>query len=91
MKYNTISFRLCMMHVDNTTASCLNEYSSVIASDNSDGLVRIAMVIVGVLSVAGTIGNALAIYVFLSCLLYLIGFVSHFGLYKRQTSEQGTN
>ena len=31
-------------------------------------------------------------FVFLSCLpyIYWIGFVSHFGLYRRQTSEQGT-
>ena len=33
-------------------------------SDNSDSLVGVAMVIVGVLSVSGTIGNALVIYVF---------------------------
>ena len=54
------------MHVDNITASYENKYNSVTDVDDSDTLatVHVAMVIVGVLSVAGTIGNALVIYVF---------------------------
>ena len=50
--------------MDNITVSYGNRYSSVNENDNSDKLVRIAMVIVGVLSVSGIIGNALVIYVF---------------------------
>ena len=52
------------MNVDKITVTYGNRYSSVNENDNSDKLVRIAMVIVGVLSVSGTIGNALVIYVF---------------------------
>ena len=49
-----------MMHVNNTTIN----YNGVIESENEDDLVKIAVVIVGVLSVSGTIGNALIMYVF---------------------------
>ena len=48
-----------MMHANNTT----NNYNGVIESDEDD-LIKIATVIVGVLSVSGMIGNALVMYVF---------------------------
>ena len=50
--------------MDNITVSYGNKDSSIIESDNPDSLVHVAMVIVGVLSLSGTIGNALVIYVF---------------------------
>ena len=48
-----------MMAVDNKT----NNYNRIIESDEDD-LMKIVIVIVGVLSVSGTIGNALVIHVF---------------------------
>ena len=54
------------MHVDNIIASYENKYNRITEVDGSNTLatVHVAMLIVGVLSVAGTIGNALVIYVF---------------------------
>ena len=50
--------------MENTTISTDNEYNSAIEMDDPDGLIQVAMVIIGVLSVSGTIGNALVLYVF---------------------------
>lgn len=50
------------MSVDNHTASYKKDLNKVIEMDDPD--VQIAMVIVGILSVSGTIGNALVLYVF---------------------------
>ena len=52
------------MSVDNTITSIEKEYNSAIEMDDPDGLIQVAMVIIGVLSVSGTIGNALVLYVF---------------------------
>ena len=51
------------MSVSNRTASDENEYNAVEMGD-PENLVQIAMAIVGILSVSGTIGNALVLYVF---------------------------
>ena len=46
------------------TTSLENEYKRVVEMDDPESLVQIAMVIVGILSVSGTVGNALVLYVF---------------------------
>ena len=52
------------MDSNNVTAPTDKEYNSVIEMDDPESLVQIAMVIVGILSISGTIGNALVLYVF---------------------------